>query len=212
MRRSIFVFLLACFCISVNGQFSLAPEIGVNTGKFTQSDFFIADSKSKANVFIGVHTMTALSDKYALGFDVEYSFKGYRLGVDSIFNSNEPEYKYTYLDFQPYLIRNVNQNLSFGAGAYLGLNIKEEYKDFFNDWEDIGQFDTFSAVDYGLLFNVRYTVDRFMLKFEYNHGLKDVSDIVYTDFEGNLIGEANQKLRNFQIGIGYYLNPRSSGT
>ena len=209
MRRSI-LFLLSLFVgFNVDGQFSFAPELGINMGKLTIDESSLLATGSTTDFFIGLHTKTLISQKSAIGFDVEYSRRGFAVlsELDSFPLTQEPrtEFRYTYLDFQPYYIYQLDDRLSFGLGGYIGINIDEEIREQGSNWQDINDQETVSGTDYGLLINGRYTINNFTLKIEYNHGLKDVSNLLLTDINGNLIGGAKQKLRNLQVGIAYYL-------
>ena len=190
----------------LNGQIQIGAEFGVNSGRYNHSDLLGLTSSNKTDFYIAAHSRTQLSDLFSLGFDVDFRIK--RFGVNgsaTVPTAGEEIFRIRYIDFNPYLIYDINRNISLGLGSYLGLNFKAEYLFVDDIWDDISELDVYSDVDYGLLVNARFTMNRFTFKVEYNYGLKDISMIQFTNFSGQILGEGDQRYRNLQIGLAYYL-------
>ena len=213
MYRSIFTFTLLFICHFVFGQVSTAIEIGLNQSTYDMDLFANTGYSSSTNYYVGLHSEVPVSEKWSVGLDFEISQRGVVMSrfedpswpEDTTVIYQDMAFRFTYFDVQPYIIYNLNENLSFGLGLYAGLNFWESSKRGGGDWQNINQLQFISTWDNGMLLNARYRFKKFSLKVEYNWGFSSVNNFVYLDAFRNPVSGDNLQLRNLQIGLAYFL-------
>jgi len=131
-----------------------------------------------------------------------YSTKGYQtdFGAQGNFKT-----RYTYLTVTPqfeYIISNV---VGISAGPFIGFKLYEGVKDSSGEWVSTASQENIKSTDMGLTGAVRVYFKGAYLKIAYDHGLTNISNIAYTDSNGQSI-DSKSLTRNFQVGIGYMID------
>ncbi|NNE27055.1 MAG: outer membrane beta-barrel protein [Saprospiraceae bacterium] len=207
MTRFISFLLILITPLFLNAQIKIAPTAGINISDYSLNKDIADNIGMKNNYFLGLHSTIPLSTSIDFVADVEYSLRGFsRENADPFNLIPDVEYRVAYLDFQPYIQFQVTEDFSVGGGFFFGFNLDEDYRfGLDGDWLNNEEQDAASTTDVGMLFNARYTFDRLFVFLEYNHGYKNIGRLTYSDANGEIVSNARQRLRNFQLGIGFYL-------
>lgn len=204
MKKNAFL-LVFCFSTQITyGQFSVGTSGGLNLSgaSFSELPSFY-DPESKLNYYIGITPKQQITPKFAVLADFEYSVKGWEQDRPSYAPSpgfvNE-KYQYTYLDINPEVEYKFFGKIGIGVGAYFGYLLDEKLKVGESDWQNID--DLIQKTDLGLTASVRAYFNKIYAIVSYNHGLKDVTNLSFSNIDGLSISR-EQRNKSLQIGIGY---------
>ncbi len=195
---SVILFFYSSFIIC---QWSLGPSIGIYNNSFTEDDQAIFNSNSTQTSYFGLSTKYQISERFNFWSDLEYAQKGYKVSVSSI--PEALEFRFRFLDIQPYITYNLFNKVNLGLGVFIGYNFSEKTRFGTDLWENSTNKEAVKNEDFGLLANAQIQLGVIMIKIEYNMGLLDVGNLVLTDINGNVIGGADQKTRTIQLGFSY---------
>ena len=187
---------------ALQAQFSLGVSGGINLSNSTYSEVLEIDTKTALNYFMGISPRYNFTSRFALLVDLEYSEKGFRLDDSMILG--EAESQYVYFDIAPEIEYGLTNFLTLGAGFYAGFKLKEDLNVSQGAPPLLEQLELVKKSDFGILGSVRVDLKYFFLKFSYQHGIENITKLVFTDDSGQPINDAKQQNRNFQIGLGYY--------
>ncbi|HZV69208.1 MAG TPA: porin family protein [Saprospiraceae bacterium] len=197
---AIFLFC-STFLFDVFGQFSIGVSGGINyaTNRFVDLDL-IAPSRT-IFYFAGITPEYQLNSKMSILTDIQFSQKGYA-DTTSLY-PQKAKYRFTYLDFLPQVEYRILDHIGIGVGCNLGIKLKEDLKSGDMDWQDPYLVELTKSFDFGLVGSIKGHFKDFSLFIRYNYGLKDISNLVFTDINGNEEIDLNQHNNNIQIGAGY---------
>lgn len=205
MKTSFLILLLSLSFIQTNhAQFSLSLEGGTNMANIEFIGFDYVDRSMLTQYFIGVNPQVALNTKLSFESPISYSAKGY--SFDETINI---KFRNTYIDVSPALVFNTNK-IELGVGAYVAFRISEASKYGDQKWIT-DKIDITKTPDYGLIGTAKIKWNRIYLKVGYQYGLRNISDTFFTDENGTPL-VIEQYNRTIQIGIGYYLIPKTTTT
>lgn len=204
MKKAAIIFLISsAFIFELEAQFSIGLTGGINLSK-TRFINFGLDSESVIYYFAGLTPGYQLSEKISLITEVQYSPKGYK-EYDTI-SQSDYKVKFTYLDFLPQIEYRFHKNISVGAGCNIGVKISEDIKLDNEAWFANEDYEYVRSIDFGLVAAAKYHINNFHFLARINYGLMNISDLVFTDINGQILDGTKIKNMNIQLGAGYAFN------
>jgi len=206
MKRITVIVIFLSFVMSEStlGQVNLDLAAGINLSKTEFKNFEGPSPESRLGYFIEIAPNYQLNEKVSLLMNFQYSEKGYK--TRNTTNQDLLKFKHSYIDFMPEVEYNVLDYLAFGFGMYYGIKLKEQFKFEDGEWTDVGDVEFISSTDFGLTGKVKVNYKNIFWYVRYSLGLNDISNVVFTDVNGQSIDDAKQLNRNLQIGMGYSLD------
>jgi hypothetical protein len=201
MNKIIFIILLLTFTFSEStfGQFNLDFSTGMNysTCKFETFETFEINTKPKLGYFLAFGPNYRIK-RVKFNLDFQYSNKGFEDDNSGI------KYRFSYLDFISEIEYNIVEYLTIGVGINYGLKL-HEYAKQQEGWINIDFIETIVNTDLGLVGKVKMNYNNMFGFVRYNIGIKDISELMFTNDNGESLRGIEQSNRNLQIGIGYRL-------
>jgi len=206
MKRITVIVIFLSFVMSEStlGQVNLDLAAGINLSKTEFKNFEGPSPESRLGYFIEIAPNYQLNEKVSLLMNFQYSEKGYK--TRNTTNQDLLKFKHSYIDFMPEVEYNVLDYLAFGFGMYYGIKLNEQFKFEDGEWTDVGDVEFISSTDFGLTGKVKVNYKNIFWYVRYSLGLNDISNVVFTDVNGQSIDDAKQLNRNLQIGMGYSLD------
>ena len=134
--------------------------------------------------------------------DLEFSQKGYRSAVSGL--NGTSRFRYTYFEAAPEFFVYANKNIAFGAGLYYAYLLETEQRNDVQDWISIHEFEIVKDRDIGGILSFMLDIEPFFLKISYEHGFSNITNLLFTDENGEPLEDFVQYNRNIQIGVGYH--------
>jgi len=187
---------------SVCAQFSFGADAGLtlSTAKYIGLE---AMESYQSGYYVNLSPRFELGENTRIISDLSYSQKGFQL--EGAFNVIPTQFKISYLNLSPKIEYRLMESLGIGAGVYVGWRINQIQKLAGIAWERSKI--SAKSFDLGISSSLRYYLDRFNFNVAYEYGLTDVSNFLYTDQNGQPIGNSEVFNRSFKFGIGYlFLN------
>src|SRR5688572_18058157 len=200
-KAAIIIGFISAFIFKLEGQFSIGVTGGVNlaTARFVDSQ--LPDPEMTVYYFAGIVPGYAINEKISFLTDIQYSQKGYK--HDGQVLASYSQYRFSYIDLLPQLEYRVLDNIGLGAGVNVGFKLAEDFKSENSDWVSNDQFEFIKSMDFGIVASIKYYINNFNLLARINYGLNDISDLSFTDINGQTIENVNMKNTTIQLGIGY---------
>lgn len=204
MKKTAILFLMISVSIvQLNAQFSIGVTGGINLSKTRFINFEHFNSESVLYYFAGIVPGYQLSEKVSLFTDVQFSQKGYK---DAGLNAVGIQGRFTYLDVLPQIEYRLLQNISVGAGFNIGFKIGEDFKAEHEPWYTNENIEITKSTDFGFVASLKYHIDKFHLLGRINYGLANISELTFTDVNGQTLDDTKMKNTNIQVGMGYTFN------
>lgn len=202
--KTLFILTFVAFNLQcAYSQLSLGICSGLNlpTVKFYNLNFAGVELEEgiRPDFFVGLSPKYEIYKRISVRLDIQYSRKGYKV---SNIGSDDSKFRYEYIDVIPEIDFKLFSFLSFGTGVNTAFLIQESQK-FDNTWYSGDNLETIQVFDFGLVGTIRGEFKNFNVFFRYNHGLSNITNILFTNFEGYPIRNVQQKNKNFQVGIDY---------
>ena len=205
MKKAAILFLISsAFILKLEGQFSIGLTGGINISKTRFINFGTLDPESAVYYFVGLTPGYQINEKVSLITDVQFSQKGYR-DFDPV-SGVKSKVRFAYVDVLPQIEYWFHKSVSVGAGCNIGFKISEEYKLDNEDWFGNEDIEYTNSLDVGLVGTVKYHISKYHLLARVNYGLTNISDLDFTDINGQKIEDVKVKNMNFQLGGGYVFN------
>lgn len=207
MKLTIFlIFFYLLQITDVTAQFSFGVTGGVNiansvNGKFPDANVvMLVKPQSLLFSFLGVVPGYRFNDKWKILLEVQYSHKGQRVYKPGVIDIS---YRYSYVDIMPQIEYTLFPHAVVGAGLYYGIRTKELVRVGDQDWEEFDIVELVDATDAGVLASVKWEPSQFFLVGRYSRGLKNISQVFYTDINGQIQDGPGQWNSVMQVGLGY---------
>ncbi len=206
MKRTLFLITLTFFFFTeINAQFSIGVSAGINLSN-VKYDVNIGgyediETNCMQYYFFGVIPRYNFNSRLSVSSDIQYSLKGYKFKDGILFSGTK--YQFIYLDVIPKVEYHILKWLAIGAGFNVGFTIDEKQKYSGQDWFSTKDIETIASTDFGLVGSIRGSFKNFFISVSYNHGLKDINNVIFTDDNGQPL-DGNLYNRNFQINLGYF--------
>lgn len=185
--------------LPLQAQFSLSLSAGMNHSNVDKSDSYALNTALKQGLYVALTPAYALNEKLSIRADLQYSDKGYSV-VDGLVT--ELKTRPVYLDIMPAVEYKLNALLSAGLGFNAALLLGEKVKHEGGEWQEI-LASIYTSNDFGVFADLKATHKNFFVTIRYNHGLKDVNNIGFTDENGEPLNDISLRNRNWQFGAGY---------
>lgn len=203
-------FLFFCLSNPLRAQFSLGGMAGLNFSNLSYKnlpDYIIEETEGVVYQYFGLIPKFQLNNKWSVSTNLEFSQKGRKTSFVNLENERANfRNRNTYLDIMPKVEYHPIPAISLGVGMYAGLVLKNEFSYNEGSWRDNNGENPYSSNDFGVVGSVRGNFKNFFLMVSYNQGLKNLSELNWTDINGEPLtglGEFNQ---NIQVGIGYFFD------
>lgn len=191
MRAFFLICFLSIICGSGFGQVSFGLKGGVNLNNIVTKDVpasipFINQNDVAIGFHIGLFSQIKLTDRLSLIPELQYSQRG----VKYTSGGNSRTIKVNYLEL-PILASYSIKSFAIDFGPQVSYRLSstiDAYKDF----------------DFGLIGGARFNfAGNFSMIAKYYYGLTAISEIAFTNSNGQSLGNAGDYSRNIQFGIGY---------
>lgn len=182
-------------------QVNLDFSAGINLSRASLRNVAELEFQNRTGYFIGIAPGYRITERFNVQLGAQYSVKGYKPNFPA--GSEFSIYRMSYWNIMPEIEYEFLQSLSVGVGAYRAFLAVEDFKIGNSDWMESSIGETVKSTDYGLMAKLKYNFRDIFAYVRYEHGLKDVALLEFTDINGNLIEDARQLNRNIQFGLGY---------
>lgn len=196
MKKAVFYAILFLSSMSAFAQLTLTPTIGfcISKSEITYPVFSEPDDVNR--LYAGVQLQKNISEKFRLGFGLQYAGKGFKARWPASF----VEWRYKYIEVIPTIEYKPFHFVGIYAGAGVNVLIDADYKES-EKWLE----PTSNPVDnteFGWVLGAKLFLKDFYLNFSYNRSLLSVSRYKLTDVNGKTT-DANEFNYSFRFGIGY---------
>ena len=189
--------------VSAHAQIGISVASGVNISNCKFSTVDGLSPNARTDYFLSLAPSYQINDKLRFLVDFQYSRKGYVR--DYIFSSIDPELRYSYLDVIPEIEFKVRRFFSIGFGLNYAFLVNEDQKTEPGNWINTKKLETIKQSDFGINSKIKGEYKNVFCFIRCNYGLKNITNIVYTDDVGRTINVSQYNL-NLQIGLGYTFN------
>jgi hypothetical protein len=188
---------------SSNAQVGISVASGVNISNCKFSTVDGLSPNPRMDYFLSLAPSYQLDDKLRFLVDLQYSRKGYVR--DYIFSSIDTELRFSYFDVIPEIEFKVYPFLSIGFGLNYAVVVNEDQKTEPGNWISTKKLETIKQSDFGINGKIKGEYNNVFCFIRCNYGLKNITNIEYTDDVGRTINVSQYNL-NLQIGLGYTFN------
>lgn len=164
------------------------------------------DKNLKLGLNAGVFAKFSVAESFSVQPELLYSNKGIKLNYDQAGIEGETKFNLNYIDLPVKLIFNLSDDFEFQFGPYVGYMINAKtstnanvLNQFQVNSEDEINKDRFNAFDFGLTAGLGFTLDPFIMGFNYNLGLTQVArddDVAY-----DILGDAKNRVIQVYAGV-----------
>ena len=197
MKSLFTTFFLFLFCSEIShAQFAVGVNTGVNLSHLHSNFGPEYYDRLLVNPFIGVSPQYSFGKRFSLSLNIQYSLKGVTL-------DDGAKFRFTYFDIISEVDYKLNDYLQIGAGVnFAKLHDEANYT---NDrgWRSVKFLGNTNTTDYGVTMKIQGNFGDLNAFVRYNHGLGDMTDVVFLPPTAGPTFEVNHYNRNIQIGIGY---------
>lgn len=200
---------------SQDNTFSVMPFAGLTLANAHPEIDLGFDPKYRTGFFAGASLNFPIASKWSLPVDVQYAQRGFFYNTPGAFvqiNNQTAvfrgriDYRLGYLDFAPRLEFWPVQGLGISAGAYLGFRLSESvrYGDLI-EWTNTKDLGLFESSDFGLTGRLSGAFGPLTVFAAYQFGLSNISNLEYTDDNGQSLGNLGLNNRSVFVGVGWRL-------
>ncbi|MBK9734853.1 MAG: outer membrane beta-barrel protein [Saprospiraceae bacterium] len=196
--KKLFFSLIFMFSVTfVKAQLNIFAGAGINISNLKVSGFEGYYTSSTLNYYLSARPTLKLSDNLHISVDLQFSKRGFTT-QDS---TGIPPGRYQFLEIIPQVEYKIGKGLGIYGGISVGINGGEEYK--INDVWEKAKVKVLKKSDLGIVLGLRfYPNNRISISTQISNSLVSVSDIIYTDNNGNKL-DTKFIFRNIQIGVAY---------
>lgn len=185
-------------------QVSLNFSGGINAANLKYKNLENAPYTNGSGYFIGVAPTYKVCEKVSFLVDFQYSSQNYFAGdINSITRTG---FKTNFINIMPEVEYKVHKKLALGVGVNYGVKLDEQAKVGNGDWSKARGFELTKSTDFGLTGKVKVNHKKLFAFVRYTVGLKNITNLTYTNNDGQPVEAFQQLNRNLQIGIGYSLS------
>jgi hypothetical protein len=189
--------------VSAHAQIGISVASGMNISNCRFSTVDGLSPNVRMDYFLSFAPSYQLDDKLRFLVDLQYSRKGYVR--DYIFSPIDTELRYSYLDVIPEIEFKVHRFFSIGFGLNYAVVVDEDQKTEPGNWINTKKLETIKQSDFGINSKIKGEYKNVFCFIRCNYGLKNITNIEYTDDVGRTINVSQYNL-NLQIGLGYNFN------
>lgn len=177
---------------------SFAPTMGLSmsTSKFHMEDKFSEDYVPRA--FAGMQVGYDFSKKIGIGLSGQYVGKGYKA---EFIDETPLEFKYDYIEVVPFVEYKAFPFLGAVLGPSFGF-LREVSAKVDNEMVN-AIFNFVDEKELGMMAGLKLYWKDLFFNLTFNRSLKPVSELTYTDENGNDAGTGKEFNKSFRLGVGY---------
>ena len=119
-----------------------------------------------------------------------------------------PKNRFQTLELNPRLGFFVTPDLAIQAGIYTSYIFQEHYNSGDGNWAEVSSLvrnQANNSVDFGLTGGLRYAIGRFSIHSNLQYGVTPITDVSFTDVNGEPFETSSGRNLAFQLGLGYTL-------
>ncbi|MEO1410289.1 MAG: outer membrane beta-barrel protein [Bacteroidota bacterium] len=198
-------FLLTFGSVGIcQAQFYLDAYAGVNNSRVDIRNYpdELNNAEGRTDLFLGLAPGFPLSDRWSVLLNTQFSRRGYAIReVDD----TRSQLRSSYLDFMPEIEYRPVNFLAIGLGVYYGAQVLEEFKNDDDDWGSTSElsFEVLTAGDFGMVGKLRFNYRNYFAFVRYLYGFQNISNLTFTNFDGEEVREVKLLNRSLQVGLGY---------
>lgn len=203
MKKYILTFLLAFTLGLTFAQVKIGPKVGLNYAYFSNTegnDFTNFDEPILA-YHIGTTAEIALNERFSFITDILASVKGIKSDEISLTSNEQVIFHNIYLAI-PLGVKFKMENFGLSLGVEPALLLTERVRGIDGVWRG-GTFDLFNSFDGGLFGGVDITFGNLVLGTRYIYGMSNISDVNFTDENGQPIDGGRTSNRVLQFSAAY---------
>ncbi len=196
--------LLFVMMESTLAQVNLNFSAGINDANLKYKNLENAAYTNGSGYFIGIAPSYKFCEKVSFLVDFQYSNQNYYTGdINSITASG---FKTSFINIMPEMEYQVHKKIALGVGVNYGLKLNEQTRIANGDWSKTRGFEQTKSTDFGLTGKLKVSHKKLFAFLRYNVGLKNITNLTFTNNNGQVIEDVQQLNRNLQVGIGYALS------
>lgn len=173
----------------------------------------VFDPKFRIGFFAGASLNLALSERWEIPLEVQFSQRGFHYNTEAafIFVDNQialfrgrVDYRLSYLDLAPKVEFRPIRALGIAVGPYLSVQLSESvrYEEVI-EWTSTKDNALFEDIDFGLSAKLSGYLGPVSLFVAYQYGLANISNLILTDDNGQDLGRLGAKNRAVLVGLGW---------
>jgi hypothetical protein len=198
MKLRTLLIAFVCTAYSLVGQVSILPNLGLNISSQHFSSN-LEDVNPALRYYVGVQAKNSMSEKWAAGLGLQLIAKGYTKEGNNL--NDLTSATLSYLEAAPFVEFKPTAKVGILLGGAIGFSLAENY-------DIIGARDRpilnlYDPLDLSGMAGLKYYFRQFFLCATFSHSFVSISDITYTDENGNPDGESKIYNQGLQIGVGY---------
>ena len=151
--------------------------------------------------FIQLSPYFTLNEKLSFSVNLQYIGKGSEDTNPQTLHTLK--FRSTYVEALPEAEYSIIDDILLAIGFNYGILLKSENKNNDEPWNDIKGSSNLPSYDIGLSSRIQGEYKKFIIFGRYIYGLKDLTDAIMSDQNGNPLNELDFYNRTFQFGIGY---------
>jgi hypothetical protein len=197
MKKLLFSFMVIIGANVANAQLSIGPIAGLSLSNFRNTIDVPSDFKAVLRYFAGAQAQYAFNERFSAGLAAQYSAKGFKVDLDESATKTRLDYFeiVPFAEYKPVKAIGVILGVNFGYLTEALVKLEDKWVkpdfDFYEKW------------DVGALVGVRYYLKNMYAGLSYNRGIMPVSEIQFTDEQGELLSKAKQFNKSLQLSVGY---------
>ncbi|MCC6726253.1 MAG: outer membrane beta-barrel protein [Saprospiraceae bacterium] len=199
MKKTMISASLLFLAFGLFAQWSIAPTAGysLSTSKINYDYFF--DYKYAPRFFAGLQSQYSFSEKFMVGLGLQYTAKGFRTRGTA---GGILEWKLDYLEAIPSFEYKPFDFMGIVLGPSIGYLMDVDYKEAGDKWTDpFG--DTYKGMELGAMAGLKFYWQDLYLNLTFNRSLSNITNIKFTDENGNTIKNGKEFNQSFRLGLGY---------
>lgn len=204
MKKMMVCASLLFLSFGLYAQWSIAPNVGysLSTSKINYDYWF--DYKYTPRISAGVQTQYGFSGKFVMGLGLQYTAKGFRTrGADG----GILEMRLDYIEAIPTVEYKPFDFMGIVLGPSIGYLMDVDYKEDSSKWTD--PFTNFyNDMELGAMAGLKFYWKDLFLNLTFNRSLLTVTNINFTDENGNTIKTGKEFNQSFRLGVGYNIHLR----
>ncbi|MBK9335135.1 MAG: outer membrane beta-barrel protein [Lewinellaceae bacterium] len=215
MLKPVLFFSLLIAVLSLRGQdgaLSFAAHAGATLATI-KPEWDAFDPKLRTGFFVGANVRWAISERWGLPIDVQFSQRGFYFNSPGalIVKDNQVAIYQGRIDFRTGNLDVIPQiefcpikQIGIAAGPYLSTRLSESvrYGDVV-DWTSTKDDKVFEGIDFGLTAKLSGNLGPVTLFVSYWYGLVDMVNIQLVDENGQSLGILAAKSRAVLVGAGW---------
>lgn len=197
MRTSFYLFLLIFlpFTTFAQSELNFGLSAALNYSNVSIGDVPFFETTSRTGISIGIVPEVVLSDRIKFPLNLMYSVKGHNEESNGELLRS---LTYHYVEFMPEFDARIIGPIRAGLGMKVGYKVVDL------EWipgQTSNPVNLRDPFDLGVTGNLKFLFSRWELFCRYDLGIIGVNEVIFTDENGNQVGQTDEFNRNVQLGV-----------